>query len=176
MTPGNVFKRLIAYLIDSIIIAIPLIVYYVIVLTRSIGIEEANQLSMQTLMEKSVRAGFPFIGAITTMLYYMVFECSKWQASIGKRLLGLCILNKGNDTIKIWQSLLRTFLLYIPSMIIDILVLFIPLQNLTMLWLLRLIFILAYFLPIFFTSDKLTLYDIISGTRVCEKLNKTRLR
>lgn len=176
MSPGNIFKRLMAFIIDSIIITIPLTVYNTIVVLRSIDIKEASQLSTQALMEKSISAGFPLIVIITTALYYMVFECSKWQASIGKRLLGLCVLNKSNDTLKIWQSLLRTLLWHLPSVIKSILVLFMPLTEITAFAVLGLSFVLACFIPIFFTRDKLTLYDMLTNTRVCEKLNKNRLR
>lgn len=39
--------------------------------------------------------------------YYVVFPASKWQATPGKRLLGMRIVNMDNEPISIFQSVMR---------------------------------------------------------------------
>lgn len=172
MTPGIIFKRLLAFLIDCLIISIPLTLYHLTTTLK--GTQQAiEQLSAQSIMNKQFDPGFHIIITFA-VFYYMAFECSKWQGSIGKRLLSLRVLNKNDHTLQWWQSLLRSILMYLPSIATIIFKLLQITPNSTIFAVLNLIFVLACFLPIFFTQDRVTLYDMLTGTKVCARLDKNQ--
>lgn len=176
MNPASKFKRLLAFFIDCFIIAIPLSIYNYIVILRSVEITESSKLSTEILSEKLMSPNISIIVAITGMLYYMVFECSKWQASIGKRLFNLCVVTKENNTIKLWQSCLRSVIWHLSALTTNIILLLGFKLNLTMSAAFSLSYGLACFIPIFFTENRLTLYDTLTSTKVCYKPNKKALK
>lgn len=85
-------------------------------------------------------------GTLVIWLYYTLFECSKWQATIGKQLLGLKVTDENGNRIGIgrsngrfWSKILSTF-----------------------------IFGIGY-LMIAFTSRKQGLHDLIARTLIIRK-------
>jgi uncharacterized RDD family membrane protein YckC len=93
--PAPISKRLIAGLIDSLIIGL---VWLAILeaLHRGIDAEFTN---------------FAYLAAVTFAYYFL--QESLFSLTIGKRLLGLRILGKGGDPISIQESLLRNILRFV---------------------------------------------------------------
>ena len=73
--------RLIAYVIDSIIIAIPVWIIWFLVLAATIFTSPFFIIYGAWLI-------FPFLFGIIQMLYFIILDVS-WGATIGKRVLGL---------------------------------------------------------------------------------------
>lgn len=118
---------------------------------------------------------------ILPALYYSYFESSRYQATPGKMLLKLYVSDKDNNKISFKQAFFRYVLLMWPYFLVMVSVFITPhgvdlviddtlLTNpdFAFLWLQLASFILyiVFLIPIFFTKQRTTLYDILSGTRV----------
>lgn len=86
---GHWIWRLIAFIIDSIIVAIPTYIIWFII-TLAIVFSPASVLAIYGLSLL-----FPFIFGIIEVLYFTVLDVS-WGATIGKRILGFQVqMEKG---------------------------------------------------------------------------------
>jgi uncharacterized RDD family membrane protein YckC len=103
---------------------------------------------LQAFMEDfSGPVAYPIITTITLLAYFMyriLFVSSKWQATPGKRIVGIYIVQKeGEKRISFGQSLKREL-----STLISFLIL------------------LLGYIMVAFTKEKESLHDIIASTRV----------
>ncbi len=91
------FRRGNAFVIDGILIVI--MSYLVTVLTIEWGwtVEQAQTLGWQ-------------VAFVNVLLVNPLLEILPWRATLGKRVLGLCVVNSQGNTISIWQSFARTYL------------------------------------------------------------------
>jgi len=99
--------RLIAYIIDCIVIGIPAyIIYYLAVLPL---VTPSYVIYGATVYGGAPWWGFlllPFILGILQLLYFMVLD-TVWGGTIGKRILGLQVQNVNGGRIQISKSFIR---------------------------------------------------------------------
>jgi uncharacterized RDD family membrane protein YckC len=92
--------RLIAYIIDSIIIAIPTyIIWFIITLALVF-----SPLSFFAIY--GIALIFPFIFGIIEVLYFSILDVS-WGATIGKRILGLQVQTTNGGKVPFGKALIR---------------------------------------------------------------------
>lgn len=169
MSPASRFKRILAYIIDSILISIPvtaIITTFIVFCTITDNRELVNLLILK------FNSIFIFLVA---SLYFAFFESSKYQASLGKKFLNLYVCDSDNRKLSFMRALSRCFLL----MLVGILPMcFFQLTSDTAIeyisriqsynWLIRGGFLLCIgcLIPVFFTKDRKTIYDMLSASRV----------
>ena len=96
--------RLVAYVIDAVIL---------IIISLVVGAVIGGVLGV-TAGHGRAAAGLAgglgsFAGLIVGILYYVLFWCSGWQATPGKRLLGLYVITASGEKISGWRALGRYF-------------------------------------------------------------------
>lgn len=135
------FKRFLAHVIDSIIIYCFLkVIYWCLKLFSNVNAE--NVIDTENIMLIALYgAGFFLIDAPYEILSY----CSKYQATIGKRVVGIVVLDVNGERISFMRAVLR-FLATFPSAIS-----------------------LVGYLMVLFTRKKQTMHDMLAGTVVCYK-------
>lgn len=151
-----------AWVIDSIILGIPLLFFSNIIFALFINSMEfpdellTDPASIHALSDAEVLSligpiMIAFFGTIAvcmfiSLFYYALLHASKWQATIGKKLLGLRVEDMKGNRISFWRSLGR----YIVSSLLS--------------GILLIGFILAAF-----TEKKQALHDLIVGSVVVKK-------
>lgn len=161
MIPASRFKRFIAYCIDTLILGIP---------SYFIGTWSASQ---TTTIYKIVA----IFGPLIPLLYYVLLESSKYQASLGKQLFKLYVSDLHDQRLSFLRALGRYVLLLLPSLPL----LYVQFTSESMAeythkvsghYFLMAIYLLVVFIwisPIFFTKARTTFYDMLSETRVNTK-------
>ncbi|UII57207.1 RDD family protein [Cytobacillus spongiae] len=148
-----------AYLIDSIIIGIPLTIITLIIFGVFFGASGTLDMIIadpnleQEMSDAEVMAVLgSYLGAlvvtvlvnlIITVLYYAGLHASKWQGTVGKKLLGLKVMDKNGLKISFWRGLGRYLAMAFLSSI----------------------FFIGYIMA-GFTDKKQALHDLIAGTVV----------
>ena len=130
MKKATFTNRLLAYLIDSIIvllvssiIAIPLTSKKIESLEKelkTITKEYTNQnLDMNTYLEKTQDLNYQIqkcsvstnvVYLIVSIIYYVVFQYLNKGQTLGKKLLKIKVVNKEGNTPSLYQMILRTFI------------------------------------------------------------------
>ena len=115
---------------------------------------------------------------ILCFLYFVHFEQSKWQATPGKRLLKLKVMTEKGKRLSMWEAFVRISLFEIPG-ISYLLILNILKQNIinpvtlrgATILVMGVIFIwrIIWISTIFFTKNKMGVYEMLSKTRVVWK-------
>jgi uncharacterized RDD family membrane protein YckC len=134
MQYGGFWKRLVAYLIDLV----PLIIIGLLLGT----------ISGQDLLNPDADPTFGFtdiIGIIIGIGYFAGFESSSWQATPGKRALGLIVVDTNGGRISFGKAVGRYFAKILSGLIL-----------------------LIGYIMIAFTARKQGLHDMIVGTLVVE--------
>lgn len=162
MTPASRFKRFLAYCIDTLILAIP---------SYFIGKWVASQ--TPTIYKTAA-----ILSPLIPLIYYVLLESSKYQASLGKQLFNLYVSDLHNHTLTLPRALGRYLLLLIPH----ILLLYVQITSASeadfvakisdhplMMWV-YFVIVLVWIIPIFFTQARTTFYDMLSSTRVNRRL------
>jgi uncharacterized RDD family membrane protein YckC len=151
-----------AWAIDSIILGIPLLFFSNIIFALFISSMEIpdellmdpasiNALSDSEILSLLGSLMTAFLGTMAvcifiSLFYYSLLHSSKWQATIGKKLLGLKVEDLKGNKLSFWRSLGR----YIVSSLLS--------------GILLIGFILAAF-----TEKKQALHDLIVGSIVVKK-------
>jgi uncharacterized RDD family membrane protein YckC len=155
--------RFVAYLLDSIIIGIPTTILIFIVLFfmigSTVGLEaltdpafmDSDYVETQMTDQEalSLLGGYLLsilLSFIITVLYYAGMHASKWQATIGKKLLGLVVTDLKGNRISFWRGFGRYLAMAFLSSI----------------------FMIGYIIAAF-TKKKQSLHDLIAGTFVLKK-------
>ena len=134
--------RLVAFLLDSIILGI-LVLTTFFVLTYSVGSLFGEEAAIGTFL-------ILFLFAIFAMLLYKpLMEASEYQGTLGKKFLGMKIVNQNGERITMTASFVRSIVYLLQTSI--------PLLNMVS-WL--------ALLMIGFTEYKQGLHDIASKTYV----------
>lgn len=133
-------ERLFAYLIDTLILLIPG--------TLIVALFPGNGLA--------ILASFLY-----TLTYYVYFTASSWQATPGKRLLGVYVIRVDGRRLGNREALERFLAYCLPSL--PLYTSFIPGDAVPMLviWL-----SLFWFAPILFTDERIGYHDRLCKTRV----------
>ena len=108
MNYSGALRRLSAFLIDCLVL---------IALYFTIGcIFSAPQLSALPMI------GFSFFGSLllTTWLYYALLESSSWQATAGKKLLGLKVTTLDGQRIGFFRATARFFSKFLSRFLFSI--------------------------------------------------------
>ena len=107
------WKRFAAYLIDGIIISIPMMLLFipllVYVISAAGNLDEANkgaQLAFE-IRTRQLLSVAQLTSFIIPMLYFAWMESSKLQATLGKMLLGIKVVNAQGNRQTFWQALGR---------------------------------------------------------------------
>lgn len=91
---AGIGDRLLAFLMDSIIIIVPLLA-----LTQVTGLYKINR--------EWTGVAINIFELILCWLYFTAFESSSWQATVGKKILNLKVTNKDNLKITFRQASVR---------------------------------------------------------------------
>lgn len=120
MTYAGFFKRTAAYIIDTIIYGI---VSYVIALVLGILLALTTSANPDAL-SFGQNMLFGFVSLLITLgcylTYYVWAESSAWQATIGKKIMGLKVTDIYGRRISFWRSLGRNFGMIISGIILCI--------------------------------------------------------
>lgn len=114
-----------------------------------------------------------------TWLYFSLAESSPWQATLGKRLLGLRVTNRTGKRLSLPSAMMRNFLKLIPWNFVHI-GLFAPSSSgyslpgkfppeMNWWWIFSAIaniLTLTYLLTPLFTGGQRSIHDLLSGTRI----------
>ena len=103
--PGGALRRLCAYLLD---IAFCFTVGFALTFLYFKIFTNVNLDDFFNLSTCSAIAG-RLVALIGLPLYFLLFECSKWQATPGKKLLKLKVINFDGSRLSLWRSCVRVF-------------------------------------------------------------------
>jgi uncharacterized RDD family membrane protein YckC len=139
---ASFWLRFVAYIIDSFIIYIIVIPISFIIgfLIGIISLTIGGDPTFITLVSETTGSA---IGIITFISYYAMFEQSRWQATPGKRLIGIKVVAENDERISIKRALIRTLGKYLSA----------------------LIFLIGYIMAAF-TENKQALHDFLAKTYV----------
>ncbi len=105
------WKRVAAYLIDYVLV---MVCNYLIAFL--IGFASAKLLNLQT---DDVPAGVTLLAMLVilglVLVYYVYAESSPWQATVGKRILGIKVTDEHGNRISFWRSFGRRAAMAISS-------------------------------------------------------------
>ena len=124
------WKRTVAFIIDSVILSIPMLVGFAIIMHKFaftiLSLEATkttadNPESFATMMEMYV--GVLLLQAFSFLLFWLYnawLESSSWQATLGKKCMGIKVVDHQGGRISFWRATGRTFSKWISSAILYI--------------------------------------------------------
>lgn len=148
----------------AIIFIVSFIVAFIEILRRKgIGVDNLGNDPIYLLQASAISMMF-------VMLYYALFESSKFSATPGKMVFKMRVLTKDNIKLKFGRSCFRFWLLQCPA----ILYMISSTGYVTIPYLLIITIVLAliWFLPIYFTKERECMHDILSGAKVVKVAKK----
>lgn len=105
--------RTLAFLLDYLLIALYIGVLVVVGITLGFGPLRGVFLTLFADPNASEITAFVLL-VVPVILYFALLECSPWQASWGKRKMGLIVTNVHGDRLSLPRSLLRSLLKFVP--------------------------------------------------------------
>ena len=204
MTSNVALKRIIAYLIDYIIITLisSALTYITFINPRYDEYVEtsqayneilqdyydreidANELSERTqdLSYELNRSGYVYTigGIVITFLYFIVFVYFTKGQTLGKKIMGIRIVSNKGKELKMHNYLIRTFILngVIMNLLTLIAICFKESTYLTIYTVASnfdMILMIIIFLMILFYKDGRGLHDILAGTKVIDVRDEANL-
>ena len=133
---GGFWKRVIAYLIDAFIIAFPVTMIFGTVIPQTMMTENIQVTSVAVSMPQVIML-------VASWVYFAGLESSVWQATVGKKLLGMQVTDTSGERIDFIKATIRYFAKILSSFILMI-----------------------GFIIVAFTAKKQGLHDFIAGTLV----------
>ena len=133
---GGFWKRVIAYLIDAFIIAFPVTMIFGTVIPQTMMTDNIQVTSVAVSMPQVIML-------VASWVYFAGLESSVWQATIGKKMLGMKVTDTSGEQIDFIKATIRYFAKIISSFILMI-----------------------GFIMVAFTEKKQGLHDFIAGTLV----------
>lgn len=174
MTFANVRRRIGAFLLDYLIIA----AYLVLLVILSVGLGFGPLRSVfRTMFADPNRSEFSafLLLVLPVVLYFALLECSSWQATWGKRKMGLCVIDTHGAQLSFPRSLVRSLLKFVPWELTHACLWRIPgwplapttpspiiTAGLVLVWIL----VAAYLVSMLVSKKHQALYDWIAGTYV----------
>ena len=133
MEYAGFLRRLVAYLIDAVLLYI---LQYVVSITGLISINYKTG---------QIQGGFIafIIIVIVPLVYFVVMESSNWQATLGKKAIGIQVTDLDGDRISLARALGRYFAKFLSVLIL-----------------------MVGFLMAGWTDRKQALHDMVAGTLV----------
>ncbi|MCY9089634.1 RDD family protein [Bacillus mojavensis] len=148
--PAGFWIRVLAYLIDGIIVSVPS--YIILFIINSVfiagSIATDPYMTKDEYMVKYLTLAFlptMLIMIVISVLYYGLLTASKMQGTLGKKILGLKVVNEQGGRVSIGQAIGRYFAYILSGMI----------------------FYIGFIMVAF--GEKKGLHDIICRTRVVYK-------
>jgi len=133
---GGFWKRVIAYLIDGLIIAAPI--------TMIFGTVIPDVMTADNVQARPFAVTVPqLVMIIASWIYFAGLESSEWQATIGKKILGMKVTDTEGQRINFIKASVRYVAKILSSFILMI-----------------------GFIMVAFTAKKKGLHDYIAGTTV----------
>src|SRR5690625_774726 len=161
-------KRIYAFLLDWLVIT----VYGIFVVgTISFVFRPYIEPLFSSSPATAELTGF-FMITLPVSLYFILCECSKWQGTLGKRKMGICVVDNFGQRIGIGRSVMRTTVKFLPRELAHFAIwqLMLPssISDITIYIILSTVNIaILVFLIIPFTNEKRkNVYDWIAGTEV----------
>lgn len=165
--------RIFAFLLDYLVI----VIYGVFVVgTISFAFRPYVQSLFSTSSAVAELMGFCMM-TLPVSLYFILSECSKWQGTLGKRKMGVCVVDGSGQRIGIGRSVVRTAVKFLPWELahFSIWQIMLPssISDITVYILLSAvnIAILVYLIIPFTNKKRKNVYDWVAGTEVvhCHK-------
>lgn len=163
------WRRVIAFVIDSLIYSIPQIVIIAFVIKAINGLNpDLQDLNLANYFKLEIPAQWNFlITAIATIIVcfldaWFLSNC-KWHATIGKRLLGIYVIGADSKTLSYKVAYIRSF---VPSFVCILPLCFAGFYNTGVMSLSSTIVYFVFALPILFTKQKTGIHDMIVKSRV----------
>jgi len=136
---GGFWKRVIAYLIDGLIIAVPI--------TMIFGTVIPDVMMAENVQAKPFAVTVPqLVMILASWIYFAGLESSAWQATVGKKILGMKVTDADGQRINFIKATIRYVAKILSSFILMI-----------------------GFIMVAFTAKKQGLHDFIAGTTVINK-------
>jgi uncharacterized RDD family membrane protein YckC len=133
---GGFWKRVIAYLIDGLIIAVPITMIFGTVIPDVMQAENVQAVPFAVSVPQ-------LIMILGSWVYFAGLESSEWQATVGKKILGMKVVNAAGQRINFIKATVRYVAKILSSFILMI-----------------------GFIMVAFTARKQGLHDFIAGTTV----------
>ena len=133
---GGFWKRVIAYLIDAFIIAFPVTMIFGTVIPQTMMTDNIQVTSVAVSMPQVIML-------VASWVYFAGLESSAWQATVGKKMLGMKVTDTSGERIDFIKATIRYFAKILSSFILMI-----------------------GFIIVAFTAKKQGLHDFIAGTLV----------
>jgi len=130
------WKRVMAYLIDAFIIAFPVTMIFGTVIPEVLVTENVEVTSVTVSMPQ-------IIMLVTSWVYFAGLESSAWQATAGKKMLGMQVADTSGVRIGFSKATVRYLSKFLSSF-----------------------FLMIGFIMVAFTAKKQGLHDFIAGTMV----------
>lgn len=174
MKPASRFKRFVACIVDYLILAttafcLVSLLYLILFLMNPsyLGFETIDGTAKFALV-------FLIFCFLLTGPFFACFESSKYQATPGKKLMNLYVSNRRNQKINFKRAFLRYFLWCSPPYFFIFTVNTISSDYRTSFVFALCIISFLWYVTIFFTKERKTIYDMLSSTRVNTKLNSSK--
>jgi len=117
-------RRLLAMLIDSLILSIPsgiiFLLFILPTITAAIHTEDADQIASMVLSSVFSWVWVGMLMSLIPLIYHSAFECSEYQATPGKMALGIIVTDMQGRRITFMRSLGRNLGKILSKMIIYI--------------------------------------------------------
>ena len=110
--PASRFKRFIANVLDGIIIMLPILLGLAILYLLPTSV-----LSLSSNVTSAPWIIFFVIYGFSVLVYFPIFESSKYQATPGKKLLGLYVVTNDGGRVSKGRAILRSILYMIPNIV-----------------------------------------------------------
>ena len=133
---GGFWKRVVAYLIDAFIIAFPVTMIFGTVIPQTMMTENIQVTSVAVSMPQVIML-------VASWVYFAGLESSAWQATVGKKMLGMQVTDTSGKRIDFIKATIRYLSKFLSSF-----------------------FLMIGFIMVAFTEKKQVLHDFIAGTVV----------
>jgi uncharacterized RDD family membrane protein YckC len=174
MTFANVWQRIGAFLLDYLIIAAYIVLLVIISFGLGFGPLRSVFRAMFADPNSSEFSAFLLL-VLPVILYFALLECSSWQATWGKRKMGLCVIDTYGVRLSFPRSLVRSLFKFVPWELTHACLWRIPgwplapttpspiiTAGLVLAWIL----VAAYLVSMLVSKKHQALYDWITGTYV----------
>ncbi len=174
MTFASLWQRIEAFLLDYLIIAAYLVLLVIISVGLGLGPLRGAFRAMFADPNISEVSAFLLL-VLPVILYFALFECSSWQATWGKRKMGLGVIDTHGVRLSFPRSFMRSLLKFVPWELTHACLWRIPgwplaptmpspiiTAGLALVWIL----VGAYLVSLLVSKKHQALYDWIAGTCV----------
>ncbi|GHO41914.1 RDD family protein [Ktedonospora formicarum] len=176
MTFASIWRRLVAFLLDYLIISVYLI--FLVIVGVGLGLGPLKTIFQVMFANPNVSEASAFLLLVLpVLLYFVLCEQSPWQATWGKRKLGLRVTDASGARLRFPRSLVRSLLKLAPWELTHACLWRIPgwptapstpspiiTVGLVLVWVL----VGAYLISMFVGKKHQTLYDWIARTYVVQ--------